>query len=80
MDEATTESAVSESLPPAEVETPVEIAPDAAVAPAPVQSVAAEPIAEPEPVLETVAVTAEPDPAEITDAPAKPRRGWWRRS
>ncbi|MET3667347.1 ribonuclease E/G [Caulobacter sp. 1776] len=53
---------------------------------APVVAAAAEPAPkptptpEPEPVLEaTPAAPAQPDPAEITTPPEKPRKGWWRR-
>ncbi len=49
------------------------------VAPAPIVVSAPQPVAEPEPVLEAVLTPAEPDPAEITAPPAKPRGGWWRR-
>lgn len=50
-----------------------------------VAEVEAPPVAEPapEPVVEIVAVEpaapAEPDPAEITAPPPKPKKGWWRR-
>jgi len=37
-------------------------------------------IAEAEPETADPAAPVEPDPAEISDPPAKPRRGWWRRS
>jgi len=56
---------------PAEVVAEVEAPPVAVAEPAP------------EPVVETVAVEppapAEPDPAEITAPPPKPKKGWWRR-
>ena len=67
------------------VEAPVVVAPEVLVEPmqiatpepllAPVQEPAPEPI----PVSETVVEPAQPDPAEITTPPAKPRGGWWRR-
>ncbi len=56
---------------PAEVVAEVEAPPVAVAEPTP------------EPVVETVAVEppapAEPDPAEITAPPPKPKKGWWRR-
>jgi ribonuclease E len=68
----------------AEVPATVEVASEALVEPAPIAASAPQPAPEPEasqpePVLETVAAPAEPDPAEISDPPAKPRKGWWRR-
>lgn len=59
----------------AEAVEPVTAAPEAA--PEPVVAAAPpepEPAAPPEP-----APPPEPDPAEVTGAPAAPRRGWWRR-
>jgi ribonuclease E len=48
--------------------------------PAVVEAVAPEPSPEPAPAPEPVAVTPRaPDPAEISSAPAAPRKGWWRR-
>ena len=52
-----------------EVEAPAPVAPPAA--PEPVAQAA------PEPVVTLVA--AQPDPAEISTPPEKPKRGWWRR-
>ncbi len=65
--------AVEEPSAVVEVAAPVEAAPEVVAEPAPVAA------PEPEPVLETVSASAEPDPAEISEPPAKPRKGWWRR-
>ncbi|ATQ43192.1 Rne/Rng family ribonuclease [Caulobacter mirabilis] len=66
---------VAEAVEAAPVETPavvVEAAPEPIAEPEP----APEPEPQPEPVA---AAPAEPDPAEISAPPEKPRRGWWRR-
>ncbi|WP_421737761.1 Rne/Rng family ribonuclease [Caulobacter sp.] len=65
--------AVEEPAAVVEVAAPVEAAPEVVVEPTPVAA------PEPEPALETVSAPAEPDPAEISEPPAKPRKGWWRR-
>ncbi|WP_300576751.1 Rne/Rng family ribonuclease [Phenylobacterium sp.] len=83
--EAAPESPSDEALvtdaPPAQ--PAVEPEPVAQPEPEPVMAQAAaaapEPAPEPERVPEPAAAPAEPDPAEITSPPAKPRRGWWRR-
>jgi ribonuclease E len=80
-EETATETAVvEEAVAVADVPAPVDVAPEVLVEPAPIAASAPQPAPEPEPVLETVAAPAEPDPAEISDPPAKPRKGWWRRS
>jgi ribonuclease E len=75
-----TAAVVEEAVAVADVPAPVDVAPEVLVEPAPIAASAPQPAPEPEPVLETVAAPAEPDPAEISDPPAKPRKGWWRRS
>ncbi|MBC7167038.1 ribonuclease E/G, partial [Phenylobacterium sp.] len=71
----------AEAPPAAETEAAPAAEPEAAPAPADepvsVAAVASEPPATPEQAVEPVAT--EPDPAEITAPPAKPKRGWWRR-
>ena len=73
------EPAPEAATPAAEPETPAAPAPSPEPEPEPVSvaAVANEPPATPEQAVEPVA--AEPDPAEITAPPAKPKRGWWRR-
>ncbi len=53
----------------------LEAAPMEAVAEAPMPAEASAKESAPEPVL----VSAQPDPAEISEPPAQPKRGWWRR-
>ena len=65
------------AAPVAEPETPAAPEPSPEPEPVSVAAVASEPPATPEQAVEPVA--AEPDPAEITAPPAKPKRGWWRR-
>jgi len=74
---ALVEEPVAEAV--AEVPAPVEVTPEVLVEPEPIAASAPQPAPEPEPVLETAAAPAQPDPAEISDPPAKPRKGWWRR-
>jgi ribonuclease E len=71
---------VEDAVAVADVPAPVEVTQEVLVEPAPIAASAPQPAPEPEPVLETVAAPAEPDPAEISDPPAKPRKGWWRRT
>ena len=72
-EEAVTPEVITE---PVAVQAPVEIV---AESPAPIVAPAPQPAPEPELVAEQVSAPAEPDPAEITAPPAKPRGGWWRR-
>ncbi|MBS0409645.1 MAG: ribonuclease E/G [Proteobacteria bacterium] len=66
----------AEAAPVAQAVAEAPAAPEPEAAPEPV---AAAPVAAPEPAATEPAAPAEPDPAEITAAPAAPRRGWWRR-
>jgi ribonuclease E len=70
--EAEVAEAVAESVTESVAVVPPEPTPEPAPEPAPAP--------EPEPVVEAApAAPAEPDPNEISAAPEKPRKGWWRR-
>ena len=62
----------------AQVAVDAEQAPEPEPAPAPESVFLAEPRLAPTPEVDVAAIIAE-DPAQIGAAPAKPKRGWWRR-
>ncbi len=68
--ETAEEPAIAVAEPVAVVETVAEVAPE---------PVAPEPVARAPVAPEPVAAAPEPDPNEISTAPAQPKRGWWRR-
>ncbi|MBI1407607.1 MAG: Rne/Rng family ribonuclease [Caulobacter sp.] len=83
--EVVAEQPAADAIPaPAEPEAPAPAQADSAQVEAPQVEAAPEPApqaqAEPEPApAPAPVVPAEPDPAEITAPPAKPKRGWWRK-